>query len=111
MAKWNLYCAGVDLEALGWRDTQAKADTRPAVDARSSGGRASATRPPLPNRMSRVIGSPATVAEQLDAIAGIEGVAGIMLAFDDYLAGMKMFGKEVQPRMRSRVHIRCEAFA
>jgi pyrimidine oxygenase len=105
MAKWDRYCAGVDLEALGWRDSQAKADTRVTVDPRSSGGRASAARTPLPNRMSRVVGSPATVAAQLDAIAAIDGVAGIMLAFDDYIEGMRMFGEQVQPRMRSRAHL------
>ena len=102
MTKWNRYCAGVDLEALDWRDRQARVDTRTVVDPRSSGGRTSTMRPRLPNRMSRVVGSPATVAAQLDAIAGIDGVAGIMLAFDDYIAGLTMFGERVQPLMRSR---------
>ena len=111
MAKWDLYCAGVDLEALGWRDSQASADTRTAVDARSSSGRASAIRTRLPNRMSRVVGSPATVASQLDAIAAIDGVAGIMLAFDDYIAGMKMFGEQVQPLMHSRAAAHRKEFA
>jgi pyrimidine oxygenase len=104
MAKWDLYCAGVDHVALDWRDGQVRADKRVVVDQRSASGRASAGSR-LPNRMSRVIGSPATVAAQLDAIAGIEGVAGIMLAFDDYLMGMKMFGEQVQPLMQSRKHL------
>jgi pyrimidine oxygenase len=42
-------------------------------------------------------GSPETVARRLDEIAAIEGVAGIMLIFDDFLDGLDRFGDQVMP--------------
>jgi len=101
-AKWNSYVDGVDLEAIGWRNGQASKDIRTVVDPRSSGGKAKSSRPPLPNGMSRIIGSHETVARELDRIAAIEGVGGIMLAFDDYIGGLKDFARYVQPLMKSR---------
>jgi pyrimidine oxygenase len=42
-------------------------------------------------------GSPETVARRLEEIGQIEGVAGIMLIFDDFVAGMERFGRDVMP--------------
>ena len=47
----------------------------------------------------------AKVASYLDEIAEIDGVAGIMLTFDDFLTGMDQFGRYIQPLMKSRAHI------
>lgn len=105
MAKWDHYVDGVDHEAMDWRDRQAGMDVRPHADPRSSGGSASVKRARLPNRMSRVVGGYATVARELDAIAALPGVEGIMLAFDDYIAGMDVFGRHIQPLMRSRAGV------
>jgi pyrimidine oxygenase len=38
----------------------------------------------------------------LDEVAGMPGVKGIMLTFDDFLVGMDAYGKRIQPLMRCR---------
>jgi pyrimidine oxygenase len=35
-------------------------------------------------------------------MAGIEGLAGVMLTFDDFIIGVEQFGQRIQPLMRSR---------
>jgi len=56
----------------------------------------------LPASMVTFIGSHADVAAGLDTLADMPGVRGVMLVFDDYLAGIETFGQCVQPLMRSR---------
>ncbi len=46
-----------------------------------------------------IAGSPDTVAERIDAIAAVEGTAGIMLIFDDFVEGVERFGTEVMPKL------------
>jgi pyrimidine oxygenase len=103
MAKWELYKAGVDLEALDWRDTQAAADKKAEVT--STVGRFIHAPEKLPTNMPRLIGSYATVARLLDEVADIPGLRGVMLTFDDFILGMEAFGAHIQPLMRSRRHI------
>jgi pyrimidine oxygenase len=107
MAKWEHYCAGVDLDALAWQADQAGADKQAA--AHSTAGRLRLARSggadeagPQPTRMGRLIGSYATVARLLDELAAIPGVGGVMLTFDDFVIGMEQFGHRIQPLMRSR---------
>ena len=38
----------------------------------------------------------------MDEAASVPGTSGIMLVFDDFLAGMEDFGQRVQPLMRCR---------
>ena len=38
----------------------------------------------------------------LDEAAEVPGTTGVMLCFDDFVAGMEAFGTRIQPRMRSR---------
>ena len=45
----------------------------------------------------------------LDELATVPGVAGIMLTFDDFLAGMDQFGTRIQPLMESRSHVVAKA--
>ncbi|MFL5288003.1 MAG: hypothetical protein ACJ8AW_45320 [Rhodopila sp.] len=52
--------------------------------------------------MGTVVGSYATVARLLDQLATVDGVAGAMLTFDDFITGMQAFGEKVQPLMKSR---------
>ena len=54
---------------------------------------------------SRLIGSYATVARLLDEMSEIEGLAGVMLTFDDFVIGVEQFGQRIQPLMRSRANL------
>jgi pyrimidine oxygenase len=99
MAKWEHYKAGVDLEALGWSRAQAAADKHAAEN--STAGRIR-RREPLPFNGSRLIGSYGSVARMLDEMAAIDGLAGVMLTFDDFIIGVEQFGQRIQPLMRSR---------
>ena len=56
----------------------------------------------MPNSGSRLVGSYATVARLLDEMAEIEGLAGVMLTFDDFVIGVEQFGQRIQPLMKSR---------
>ena len=100
MAKWEHYKAGVDLEALDWRDTQAAADVK--AEKTSTVGRMVHAPEKLPTNMLRLIGSYATVARLLDEMAEIDGLRGVMLTFDDFLVGMEQFGTRILPLMKCR---------
>jgi pyrimidine oxygenase len=100
MAKWEYYKTGTDREALAWRDAQAAQDKQAAVD--STVGRFLNEGEKQPTTMLRLIGSYATVAKLLDECAAIDGLAGVMLTFDDFLIGMDQFGERIQPLMQSR---------
>lgn len=99
MMKWEHYKAGVDHEALDWTRIQAGADKNAA--ANSTAGRMR-DRDALPNHGCKLIGSYATVARLLDEMAEVEGLAGVMLTFDDFVIGIEQFGQRIQPLMRSR---------
>lgn len=99
MAKWDHYVAGTDIEALNWRDSQAAADVK--AEAHSTVGRMIRS-DRVPTNLMRLIGSYATVARQLDELAAIPGLRGVMVTFDDYLIGMEQFGTRIQPLMACR---------
>ena len=42
----------------------------------------------------------------LDELAGVPGVQGVMLTFDDFVIGMEQFGTHIQPLMQSRNSVR-----
>jgi pyrimidine oxygenase len=98
--KWELYKAGKDLDALSWMGAQAAQDDKAdrSSTAKSMTNPASAVN----FNMGTLVGSYATVAGLLDELATVPGVKGIMLTFDDFLAGMDAFGERIQPLMRSR---------
>ena len=100
MAKWKLYNKGVDVKALSWMAVQADADE-------SAGEGSTAKTIALPEgainfNMGTLVGSYASVARMLDEAGSVPGTKGIMLTFDDFIEGMKTFGKKVQPLMKSR---------
>ena len=99
MAKWEHYVAGADHEALEWSRSQAGGDKNAADN--STAGRIR-RRNAMPFGGSRLIGSYATVARLLDEMSEIEGLAGVMLTFDDFVIGVEQFGQRIQPLMRSR---------
>jgi pyrimidine oxygenase len=49
-----------------------------------------------------IVGSPETVAAEFDKLAEVDGLAGVMICFDDYVRGIERIGQEVMPRMKSR---------
>jgi pyrimidine oxygenase len=97
-AKWECYKAGKDLDALSWLGAQASAD-----DKADAGGTAqSMINPVSAVNMETIVGSYATVASRLDQLETVEGMAGVMLTFDDFIVGMRNFGERIQPLMASR---------
>lgn len=52
--------------------------------------------------LEKIVGSPATVAAYFDELAEIGNLEGVIMVFDEAVAGLEMFGREVIPRMRSR---------
>jgi pyrimidine oxygenase len=99
-AKWESYKAGKDLDALKWLGDQASAD-----DKADAGGTAQSISNPVSAvnfNMGTVVGSYASVAAMLDQLESIEGLAGVMLTFDDFVAGVQDCGERIQPLMVSR---------
>jgi pyrimidine oxygenase len=102
-AKWERYKAGKDLDALSWMGAQANND-----DKAAAGGTALSMINPASAvnfNMGTVVGSYATVAKMLDELDTVEGLAGVMLTFDDFIIGMENFGQRIQPLMASRSHV------
>ena len=99
-AKWERYKAGKDLDALSWMGVQAAADTK--ADASSTAKSIANPVSAVNFNMGTLVGSHATVARLLDEVAAVPGVVGIMLTFDDFLAGMDQFGAHIQPLMACR---------
>jgi pyrimidine oxygenase len=99
-AKWECYKAGKDLAALSWLGAQASND-----DKADLGGTAQHMINPVSAvnfNMGTVVGSYATVAKMLDQLDTVDGLAGVMLTFDDFIVGMQNFGERIQPLMLSR---------
>ncbi|PPQ35975.1 pyrimidine utilization protein A [Rhodopila globiformis] len=98
--KWESYKAGKDLDALKWLGDQAAAD-----DKADAGGTAQSISNPVSAvnfNMGTIVGSYASVAAMLDQLESIDGLAGVMLTFDDFIAGLRNFGERIQPLMASR---------
>lgn len=99
-AKWQKYKDGVDVKALEWMADQGSKDK--AADANSTARHINLPEGAVNFNMGTLVGSYAKVAAMLDEAAGIEGVKGIMMVFDDFLVGLDQFGKRIQPLMGSR---------
>ncbi len=105
-AKWELYKEGKDPVALGWMGMQATADDK--ADLSSTAKSISNPVSAVNFNMGTLVGSYETVAGLLDEVAGVNGVSGIMLTFDDFIAGMDAFGQHIQPLMQSRKAVLAE---
>jgi pyrimidine oxygenase len=88
------------MTALSWMGMQAAADDKADLSstARSMANPVSAVN----FNMGTLVGSYATVARLMDELATVPGVKGIMLTFDDFLAGMDAFGAHILPLMQCR---------
>ena len=102
-AKWEHYKAGADQEALAWLTRQSNADTRSGTDTnvRQMADPTSAVN----INMGTLVGSYESVARMLDEVATVPGTEGVLLTFDDFLAGVDAFGTRIQPLMKSRAHV------
>ncbi len=103
LAKWELYKSGKDDAALSWLTEQGAADTK-------SGGDTNVRQLADPTsavnlNMGTLVGSYAKVAALLDEMSEIPGLGGVLLTFDDFIAGTENFGTRIQPLMTSRKHI------
>ena len=83
MAKWDLYNAGADQEAMAYLLGKAAEDTAPAQT--SSVAAIQRAPSPINFSMGTLVGSYGHVAAMLDEVATMPGVKGIMLTFDDFL--------------------------
>jgi pyrimidine oxygenase len=107
LAKWDLYNAGADRDALAHLLGHAAADTAPSETSSAAAIQRSPS--PINFNMGTIVGSYANCARMLDEAAAMPGVKGIMLTFDDFLQGMEDFGTRIQPLMHCRSHVRLAA--
>ena len=95
--KWDYYREGADLEAIAFMTGQANLD---------ASGRTAAIITEMQNafalNIGKLVGSHATVARQLDELASIDGLKGVMCIFDDFITGTEDFGRHVMPLLRCR---------
>jgi pyrimidine oxygenase len=103
MAKWDAYNAGADKDALAHLLGNAAEDTAPSEASMAAAFLRSPS--PINFSMGTLVGSYASVASMLDEVASMPGVKGIMLTFDDFLAGMEVYGRRIQPLMHCRKHL------
>ncbi len=100
LAKWDSYERGADREALAHLLGHAANDVN--TEANSMAAAVQRNPSPINFNMGTIVGSHASCARMLDEVAAMPGVAGIMLCFDDFIAGMDAFGTKIQPLMRCR---------
>jgi pyrimidine oxygenase len=100
MAKWELYQAGADSEAIDWLQMQGGQDKVSGSDTNIRHMASSVS--PVNINMGTLVGSYTKVAAMLDEIAQVEGTDGILLTFDDFVQGVEDFGQYIQPLMHSR---------
>ncbi len=99
MAKWKHYNAGVDIDAIAWLADQGAKDT---VNASTNVRQLAAPEGAVNINMATLVGSYASVAGMLDAMAAVPNTGGVLLTFDDFLQGVEDFGMRIQPLMKSR---------
>ncbi|GAA4553111.1 pyrimidine utilization protein A [Pseudonocardia xishanensis] len=94
-AKWDSYRAGADADALGYMADEGGKDT----NADESGTARTINLPEgaVNFNMATLVGSYETVARQIDEVATMPGVKGMMFTFDDFEQGVHDFGTKVMP--------------
>ena len=102
-AKWELYKAGADHEALRWLTQQSSADTKSGTDTNVRHMSSEVGNVNL--NIGLLCGSYATVARMMDELATVPGLAGVLLTFDEFVTGTEIFGQRIQPLMKSRQHV------
>jgi pyrimidine oxygenase len=103
MAKWQSYREGADMGALSWMADQGGQDK--TADASGTASYINLPEGAVNFNMGTIVGSYASVARMLDEAATVPGMKGIMLVFDDFIAGIDAFGQRIQPLMASRADV------
>ncbi len=98
MAKWESYRDGVDKEAVKWLVDQAAMNTAEDTNVVQLAAQKAAVN----LNMGTLVGSYESIARMLDEVAGVPDTAGVLLVFDDFVAGMEAFGTKIQPLMKCR---------
>lgn len=101
-AKWQSYNAGVDVDAISWLAEQGAKDT---VNTDTNVRQLAAPEGAVNINMGTLVGSYASVARMLDEMADVPNTGGVLLTFDDFVAGVEAFGTRIQPLMVSRRHV------
>ena len=104
MAKWQLYRDGADQDALKWLTNQAAPNAKAAPTTNTI--QLSHADSAVNLNMGTLVGSYESVAKMLDEVAKVPGTAGVLLTFDDFIAGVDNFGKRIQPQMKCRSHVK-----
>jgi pyrimidine oxygenase len=98
-AKWQSYNDGVDVDAIAWLADQGAKDT---VNTDTNVRQLAAPEGAVNINMGTLVGSYASVARMLDAMAAVPNTGGVLLTFDDFVEGVEAFGTRIQPLMQSR---------
>jgi pyrimidine oxygenase len=96
-AKWDYYREGADLEAIAFMTGQADLDV-----SGSTAAKITEMQNAFALNIGKIVGSHASVARQLDELAAINGLKGVMCIFDDFIAGTEDFGQKAMPLLHSR---------
>lgn len=99
-AKWQDYHDHADRAALAYMAGESASDT--TADDSSTARTIVLPEGAVNLNMGTLVGSYETVAGMLDEIAEVDGTKGIMLVFDDFLAGIEDFGTRIQPLLKCR---------
>ncbi|MEV7000380.1 pyrimidine utilization protein A [Streptomyces sp. NPDC093982] len=99
-AKWQDYHDHADRAALAYMAGESASDT--TADDSSTARTIVLPEGAVNLNMGTLVGSYEAVAGMLDQIAEVDGTKGIMLVFDDFLAGIEDFGTRIQPLLKCR---------
>jgi pyrimidine oxygenase len=94
-AKWDAYHAGADAGALGYMADEGAKDV--TADASGTARTINLPEGAVNFNMATLVGSYETVARQIDQVATMPGVKGMMFTFDDFEKGVHEFGTRVMP--------------
>jgi pyrimidine oxygenase len=94
-AKWQSYNDGADAGALGYMSEEGSKDV--AADGSGTARTINLPEGAVNFNMATLVGSYETVARQIDQVAAMPGVKGMMFTFDDFVQGVHNFGTRVMP--------------
>ncbi len=94
-ARWDHIRAGADAKALGYMSDEGAKDS--TADESGTARTINLPEGAVNFNMATLVGSYETVARQIDEVAKMPGVKGMMFTFDDFEKGVREFGEKVMP--------------